>query len=301
MLVSPEADSSHKLPSERRYFNISVLWIFYYERVIRTLYRLRVRHEVATLASIGSGLAAAYMIVYARSVPGFLLAALLVHAKDVFDACDGALARLTGTGHRLGRFMDTIGDGVVFTAWIAAGAYRGWQSGVSLPVTVFFAVTAWLSLFLQCSYFNYHQLHYVRRSGASLTSRLDERDETDSGIVSVLARVYDVWFGWQDRLIARFDGWPRALCGLPADPLHPANNAWFDHRNLMVANSALCFGTHAFVLIVCLVVGAPFWFLPLVFVGMNLYWSTILLTRVLVFRRGLDVLVVERGRERTHA
>ncbi len=295
MPVSAETASSHKLPSERRYFNISVLWIFYYERVLFALYRLRVRHEVATLSSIGAGLAAAYMIVHARTVPGFLLAAILVHAKDLFDACDGALARLTGTGHRLGRFMDTIGDGVVFTAWIAACAYRGFLSGVSLPVTLCFAVTAWLSLFLQCSYLNYHQLHYARRSGASLTSRLDERAEADSGIVAVLASVYDVWFGWQDRLIARFDNWPRGLSGLPADPLHPANDAWFDHRNLMVANSALCFGTHAFVLIVCLVAGAPFLFLPIVVVGMNLYWATILLTRVLVFRRELAVSMSNVG------
>lgn len=291
MPVSSETDSPHKLPSERRYFNISVLWIFYYERVIRALYRLRVRHEVATLSSIGSGLAAAYMIVHARTLSGFLLAALLVHAKDLFDACDGALARLTGTGHRLGRFMDTIGDGIVFTAWIAAGAYRGLTAGVSLPVTLLLAVAAWLSLFLQCSYFNYHQLHYVRRSGTSLTSRLDERAETDRGIVAVLAGVYDVWFGWQDRLIARFDGWQRDLSGFAADPLHPTNDAWFDHRKLMVANSALCFGTHAFVLIVCLVAGSPFWFLPLVVVGMNLYWSTIILTRVFVFRRAPAVSI----------
>jgi len=136
LAVSPETESPHKLPAERRYFNISVLWIFYYERVIHALYRLRVRHEVATPASIGSGL--------------------------------------------------------------AAGAYRGLEAGMSL---------------------------------------------------------------------------------------------WFDHRNLMVANSALCFGTHAFVLIVCLIAGSPFWFLPLVVVGMNLYWSTIILTRAVTFRRGLTVSV----------
>jgi phosphatidylglycerophosphate synthase len=291
MSVSPQTDSPHKLPPQRRYFNISVLWIFYYEWVIRALYRLRVRHEVATLASIASGLAAAYLIVHARTWSDFLIAALLVHAKDLFDACDGALARLTNTGHRLGRFLDTIGDGIVFTAWIAAGAYRGVAAGMSLPVTLALAVTAWVSLFLQCSYFNYHQLHYVRRSGAALTSRLDERTETDSGIVAVMAGVYDVWFGWQDRMIARFDGWQRELVGFPADPLHQTNDAWYDHRSFMVANSALCFGTHAFVLIACLVAGLPFWFLPVVVVGMNLYWCAIILTRVVVFRRGLAVSV----------
>ena len=288
MPVHSETDASHKLPPQWRYFNISVLWIFYFERVIRVLYRLRVRHEVATVASICAGLAAAWLIVEARTLTGFLLAALLVHAKDLFDACDGALARLTGTGHRLGRFMDTIGDGVVFTAWIAAGAYRGWEAGLSLPVTLAFGVATWLSLFLQCSYFNYHQLHYVRRSATTaLASRLDERAETDRGLVAVLAGVYDLWFGWQDRMIARFDGWQRQLSGFPADPLDPANNAWFEGRGFMVANSALCFGTHAFILIVCLLAGSAFWFLPAVLVGMNVYWGAIMLTRVVGFRRGM--------------
>ncbi len=291
MPVSSETGSPHKLPPQWRYFNISVLWIFYYEWVIRALYRLRVRHEVVTMASICSGLAAAWMIVHAQTMSGVLLAAFLVHAKDLFDACDGALARLTGTGHRLGRFVDTIGDGVVFTAWIAAGAYRGWEEGVSLPIAVALGVAAWLSLFLQCSYFNYHQLHYVRRSATALTSRLDERAETDSGIVGVLAGVYDLWFGWQDRMIARFDSWQRQRFGFPADPLDPANNAWFDRRGFMVANSALCFGTHAFVLIICLLAGSAFWFLPAVIVGLNAYWFTIMLTRAFVFRRGPAVSV----------
>lgn len=284
-LPAADIDAIHKLPRAWRYFNISVLWIFYYQAVIRFLYQLRIRHEVVTFGSIGSGLLAAWLITSARSLTDFLIAALFVHLKDVFDACDGALARITGTGHRAGRFLDTIGDGVVFTAWIAACAYRMSEGNIEPITAALWGVATWMSLFLQCSYFNFHQLHYIRISGAELTSRLDEREEPARGFIAALGWVYQLWFGWQDRLIARFDSVARRRSGLPNDVVESRNDAWYSHRPLMVANSALCFGTHAFILIICLVVQKPGWFLPTVTIGLNIYWLGIVLTRQLVFRR----------------
>ncbi len=276
-------DAIHKLPRDWRYFNISVLWIPYYRRAIRVFYNLRVRHELVTLASILSGLAAAVLIAGARSLPMFVVAAILVHLKDLFDSCDGALARLTGTGHRLGRFLDTIGDGVVFTAWIAAAAWRAPDVGLSDRAAVIWGIIAWVSLFLQCSYFNFHQLHYIGLAGARLTSRLDEREETGQGPVAWMARIYDLWFGWQDRLLAAFDRWLRLRLGIP----DTSTGDWYGHRGFMVANSALCFGTQALVLILCLMTQRPFWFLPAIAIGLNLYWLGIVLARMVVFRRGL--------------
>lgn len=283
--ASVDFDAIHKLPCDWRYFNISILWIVYYPLVIRAFYHLRIRHEVVTSLSIASGLFAAWLIVQAQSFSDFALAALLVHSKDVFDACDGALARITGTGHRLGRFLDTIGDGIVFTVWIAACAISGWMEGMSALIALVWAGTTWLSLFLQCSYFNFHQLHYVRLSDVELTSRLNEREEPAQGAVGLLAGLYDLWFGWQDRLIATVDRWLRVRTGRPVDAIDAANDDWYGSRSFMVANSALCFGTHAFVLIVCLLFRSPFAFLPVVTAGLNLYWLAIVLSRVVVFRR----------------
>lgn len=284
--VSPApltAESFHKLPPEWRYFNISVLWIPHYRALIRLFHHLRIRHEAVTGLSIASGLAAASLLVTARTPGMVLTAALLVHLKDLFDACDGALARLTGTGHRLGRFLDTIGDGVVFTVWIVAAAWRGVADGAPVAAAVALAALAGVSLFLQCSYFNFHQLHYVRLAGAELTSQLDERQDPGRGAVAILGRCYDLWFGWQDRLLARWDLAQRRHAGLPEDPSHPDNDAWYGHRGFMVANSALCFGTHAFLLILCLLFLTPWAFLAVVAVGLNLYWGGILVARRLAF------------------
>lgn len=282
----PAAEGS-KVPQAWRYLNISTLWIPYFRLVIRAFCRLNIRHEVATALSIVCGLAAAWLIAGLPGSGAFLAAAVLVHLKDVFDATDGAVARLTGTGHRLGRFLDTIGDGVVFTAWIAACARVMVTRGSSPWAAAAWAAACWLCLFLQCSYFNFHHLHYVRLSGAGSTSRLDERDaaRTTGGATRMMAVVYQVWFGWQDRLIARVDGVLRSAVGLSGPPSHPRNDSWYGARGFMVANSALCFGTHAFVLVVLLLLQRPEWFLPLVTAGMSGYLALILGARLLVFRR----------------
>jgi phosphatidylglycerophosphate synthase len=279
-------EAMEKLPARSRYFNISVIWIFYYRRVVRLLYAAGVRHELVTVASIVSGLAAAGLIVGAGSLAGLWGAALLVHAKDLFDACDGALARVTGTGHRIGRFLDTIGDGIVFTTLIGAVAIRDMNGGAQIIPVLLWATTAWLSLFLQCSYFNYHQLRYIARVGGGTASRLDEREVGREGpVLSVLARVYEWWFGWQDRLMSRGDGWARARVGLGGEAGDRRCDRWFTDRRFLTLNSALCYGTHALVLILCLTANRPGWFFPAVVVGLNLYWGGVVASRQAVYRR----------------
>lgn len=277
--------SGHKLPPGHRYLNLSTLWIPYYRWVIRAFCRLGIRHEVATALSIGCGLAAAWLIARDPGGGAWLAAALLVHLKDVFDATDGAVARITGTGHRLGRFLDTVGDGVVFTAWIAACAWVMNAHGTSPAAAAAWAGAGWLALFLQCSYYNFHHLHYVRLAGAASTSLLDESDAARSPQRATrwLATVYQVWFGWQDRILERSDRRQRLWLGLPEDPEDHLNDAWYGSRAFMVANSALCFGTHTFLLVVLLVAGRPQWFLPVVVAGMSAYLALIVCARLVRF------------------
>jgi len=285
-----DAEALYKLPRDARYVNISVFWIPYFPRIVRLLYRLRVRHELVTFASIASGLVAAWVIGSADSYGSLLAAAILVHLKDLFDACDGSLARLTGTGHRIGRFLDTIGDGIVFTALITAVAFASIDSERSLPGTVIWAVITWLSLFLQCSYFNLYHLIYTDRVGGNTLSRLDDasgvaaaENKRGGALLSVLMAIYRVWFGWQDRLVQAIDQAMRGRSGIIVADFS-ADDTWYADRRFLTANSALCYGTHAFVLIGCLLLGKPGWFFPAVAVGMNVYWLGILTTRYVAYK-----------------
>ncbi|MBI5868367.1 MAG: CDP-alcohol phosphatidyltransferase family protein [candidate division Zixibacteria bacterium] len=284
-------EAIYKLPKSARYFNVSVLWIAYYPHLVRLLYALRIRHEVVTLLSLAFGLTAAGILGSHPSAASLVLAAILVHLKDVFDASDGSLARLTNTGHRIGRFLDTIGDGIVFTALIAAIAWNTIETGASASTTLVWAGATWLSLFLQCSYFNFYHLHYTSVSGAVSASRLDERDASNGHstlpartLYGLLHAVYVLWFAWQDSLIRQLDR--LSLDTVRKRDHHDESLAdhWYKSRGFLIANSALCYGTHAFILILCLLAGHPNWFFPAVAVGMNLYFAAIIAARTVYFR-----------------
>jgi phosphatidylglycerophosphate synthase len=260
---------AEKLPREHRYFNISVLWIPYYRWALRLFYALRIPHEVVTALSIIAGLASAWWFYQGQ----LLVAAIAFHFKDVFDACDGALARLTGRGHLIGRYLDSLGDFLVITAVLGAITLRAAEVSTAYW---FWGGLAVVSTFLQCSLFNYYQLAYLERFGIDrLISRQDERGRSElkrtegstAGrmIVRGLNRLYLIVYGWQDRLVAAVDNHLRKR--------NPGVNdqIWYGHRKLMTAQSALCFGTHIFVVIIAALVGRPAWALPFIVVAMNLY------------------------------
>lgn len=277
-----DIEQSKKFDSEQRYFNISIIWIFYFRAVLRLLYRLRVPHEAVTLLAIAIGLLAAYLF-----YGGYLIAAAIaIHFKDIFDACDGALARLTGRGHLIGRYLDSVGDFLSLTAVLAAITVRAAISGSD--IYILWGIAAWLSLFIQCSFFNYYQLAYAEQTGAKrLSSERDERSRDDIAVhggsagrritLGILRFLYIVVYGWQDKLVAGVDRWLRKSSGCRSD------RDWYGDKTLMTLQSPLCFGTHIFVIIVFAFIGAPQYALPFIAVIMNIYLLWVLLYRV---RRG---------------
>ncbi len=276
-------EESKKFAPEQRYFNISVIWIFYFRAVLRLLYRLRVPHEAVTLLAIALGLGAAYLF-----YDGYLIAAAIaLHFKDIFDACDGALARLTGRGHLIGRYLDSVGDFASLTAVLAAIAVRAAASGSD--IYILWGIAGWLSLFIQCSFFNYYQLAYAEQTGGKrLSSERDERSRRDLDmhagsdarrvVLGILRFLYTVVYSWQDKFVAFVDRRLRATSGGVSD------QEWFGDKMLMTLQSPLCFGTHIFVIIVFAIIGEPRYALPFIAIVMNIYLMWVLAFRA---RRGM--------------
>ncbi len=275
-------EQSRKFAPEQRYFNISVLWIFYFRAVLRLLYRLRVPHEAVTLLAIAIGLLAAYLF-----YNGYLIAAAVaLHFKDIFDACDGALARLTGRGHLIGRYLDSVGDFAVLTAVLAAITVRAAANGSD--IYILWGILAWLSLFIQCSFFNYYQLAYAEQTGGKrLSSERDERSRNNIDalagsagrkfVLGILRILYIVIYSWQDSFVTSVDRRLRKRSGCRSDW------DWYGDKALMTLQSPLCFGTHIFVIIILAVLGEPRYALPFIAVIMNIYLFWVLLFRM---RRG---------------
>jgi phosphatidylserine synthase len=274
-----DLEKAEKIPVSRRYFNISVIWIFYYRSVLRLLYWLRFPHELVTLASIGSGLLSALMFYQGKLIP----AAILLHLKDVLDACDGSLARLTGRGHLIGRYLDSLGDFLVLASVVSAISLHAYSLGQQHCLV--WGVAALFSIFIQCSFFNFYQIVYIEQYGiGSLNSKRDEtgRDDLDVGAMSGPARLllkllrfaYIVVYSWQDRFVAAVDNTLLKRC------VTCPKTDWYGDKSLMVLQSPLCFGTHIFVLIVSALLGRPQYGLVFIVTAMNLY-----LLFVLYYRR----------------
>jgi len=273
MLDLTKAD---KLPQDKQYFNVSVLWIPWYKWLIRLLYYLRVPHELATIASITSGFFSAYLILNER----LILSALFFHLKDLFDACDGSLARLTGRGHLIGRYLDSVGDFFAIGSVIVSISIVSARNGSDMYLL--FGAFAFFSVFIQCSFFNYYMIGYVRSvSESRLLSKQNERNREVGydrfksiparAFLRLLRFFYIVIYSWQDAIAARVDEWLQKRTGNP--------DGWFEDRLHMSLLSPLCFGTHIFVVILSAIANRIDYSLIFIAVPMNIYLLFVLIRK----------------------
>jgi len=149
--------------------------------VVVPLAWLRVPPPAIVLLAAAVGIAGAVEIARGH----FVVAALLVQLKTVFDNADGQLARLTGRVTAFGRYLDSECDLLVNAALFAA---------LRTPLAALGFVL--LTLILSTN-FNVERLS--RGAAAAWDS-------------SRLGRVYGVLYGWQDRLADRVLG-GRAIQG----------------------------------------------------------------------------------------
>jgi phosphatidylglycerophosphate synthase len=210
--------------------------------VVLVLRPLRVPPPAVVLANATCGVAAAVAIFDGR----LLVGALLLQAKTVLDNADGQLARATGRTSVFGRYLDSESDlavnAVVFAA-LGSATGRPW-----LALTAFLVLTLVLSVD-----FNFERLYRQERGDAR-----EAAPHPDTHRAAVLAGVYAVVYGSQDRLIETFAEW--RLRALRADP--EARLAWHDRASLCVLVN-LGLSTQLAVLGLCLAVGridAYLWF-----------------------------------------
>ncbi|NIP41846.1 MAG: CDP-alcohol phosphatidyltransferase family protein, partial [candidate division Zixibacteria bacterium] len=211
-----------------------------------------------------------------------IIAAILLHLRDVCDASDGSLARLRGMTSRLGRFMDSLGDMLVLTVLITVIAIRSYTS-IDSSLYIILGVLTWFSLFIQCSYFNYYQLKYAESIEQPLGARLEEKkqDERDTRAVKILRLLYRALYGWQDMLIKQIDNISISILNVypEFDP-----NRWYRDKTFLTLNSLLCFGTHIFVFCLCFIFGNPALALFIITVLFNIYFFALMAGRIMIYK-----------------
>lgn len=203
--------------------------------VVLALLPLRVPPPAVVLAAMGTGLAAAAEIGRRE----FVGAALLLQLKTVLDNADGQLARAAGRVSVFGRYLDSESDLLVNAVLFVALGYvtgRWWLAAAS-----FVAITLVLSVD-----FNLERL-FRRERGEEGEARPPAR-----GVAAALARLYDLVYAPQDRLVERFVA--ARLRKLGAGPAE--RRRYHDAATLtVVANFGL--STQLAALGVCLIAGRP--------------------------------------------
>jgi len=156
------------------------------------------------------------------------------------------------------------------------------QAGIAI---ILMGIFTWFSLFIQCSYFNYYNLKYSQAlDKTNLNSKLDESkadDTQDSFIIRGLRLKYNLLYGWQDRLIEALD--KMNLDALQKSPAFDQGK-WYSHKTFLTLNSALCFGTHIFIFILCIIFRNPSLALMIISIIFNVYFLAVMAGRYLYFK-----------------
>lgn len=210
--------------------------------VVLGLLPLRVRPVAVVLSHFAAGVAAAVLLAQGD----LWQAAVLLQVKTLLDNADGQLARASGRLSELGRYLDTECDFLVNIALFAAIAVRTDQ--VALAVVALPVLTVVLS-----ADFGLERL-YRRELGEVQAAPAREGRVTD-----VLARLYAVAFGVQDRLVDRVAEAQlgRLLRGVDDPARRAAARAAYHDRGTLAVLVNFGLSTQLAVLGLCLALGAP--------------------------------------------
>ncbi len=164
-------------------------------------------HQVIFISMI-FGLTASYLFIQNNRILAIIGAVLLFY-KNVLDKVDGSLARAKGLDSRRGRFYDSISDFIVtLTTFSAIGHMLYLKYNNSL--FIYLSIAAMIFSMLQCSYFIYYQVAFIKSTGKNTINRLvetvtEEDLKTQDKWTLFLQRVFMLIYGWQDKLFAGLD------------------------------------------------------------------------------------------------
>jgi phosphatidylglycerophosphate synthase len=221
--------------------------------LVRLLYATPVTPNQVTMAATFAGLAAA--LFYTRgTAEAFVIAGVLVTAKDVLDSADGQLARAKRMCTRRGRFLDSIGDFVVDLAVFGALGWTLYAASGRLSM-ILLAVAGFLGISLRVSYHVHYQVRFLHLRKMYEHNRITEEirpeDRAGDRTTLTLQYIFQFLYGWQDRLMLRLDRWSHH-----GPELEEAQAAqWYGDRTALRISGFLGSGTELLLLMLCSVAG----------------------------------------------
>lgn len=224
---SRKARIGHELVCERLFRPLAHV-------VVLAAVPFRVPPPLVAATAGATGLAAAVELAQGR----FLLAALLLQLKTVFDNADGQLARLTGRVTPFGRYLDSELDLIVNAALFAAVAWS--TDRPLLAAAGFVALTTVLNVNYNAE--RLYRAEYGERAGAM--------PDTSGRAAGLLRRLYVLVYAPQDRIVERF------VAARLRDAGPQARRAYHDRATVSVLAN-LGMSTQLLVFGICVALGRP--------------------------------------------
>lgn len=266
-----------KTRSEKEYVNLQMYLLVSSRTITRLLYYTPVTPHHVILFSLILGVTASVLFVK-DSMPLVVIGAVMLFYKNVFDKVDGSLARAKGLATRKGRFYDSLSDFIVSVCLFAAVGYSlATAYNNSFMYLVSFA--ALISSLLQCSFFVYYDVTYVKFSGKNSINRLTE-EITAEDLVNedrftlFLQRIFQLIYGWQDKIFYCLD--MKCYNSLRVQFVKNETQEsrlsllWYYHKKFLTLSSSLGIGTHMVLIALFAIIGRFDYYIVLNLILMNL-------------------------------
>lgn len=239
--------------------------------IIRVLYATSVTPDQFTAVSILFGIGGGVLLAMAGGpLP---VAALCFYLKDIFDSADGQLARAKQISSRRGRFFDSIGDFIVDVSLFAGVCFYLSREGTPLFASLAVSLAGLLGVSLRVSYHVFYQTSYLHSMGRYSTNRITEEfreeDLQEDPATVRLQRVFQLVYGWQDRLMVRLDKW---CFGGKGGEVKGAWSTWYQDTVGLRLSGLIGFGTEFVALSICLLLGSVAAYLYISIVLLNAVW-----------------------------
>jgi phosphatidylglycerophosphate synthase len=246
-----------KTTAENNFFNLQSILFITSKQLTKFFYYTNVTPHQVILFSMIFGITASYLII--QPVKLYAIAgAVLLFYKNVLDKVDGSLARAKGLDSRRGRFYDSISDFIVTLTSFSAITYHLYKQ-YHHPLVVITGFAAMIFSMLQCSYFIFYQVSFIKSTGKETVNRIiedvtDEDKITQDKWTTFLQKVFMLIYGWQDKFFYSLD---KYLTGkLASKNSNPDfKKKWYQNKPFLTIASSLSIGTHIFFICISAIIG----------------------------------------------